>query len=144
MLHTKNLSIGRPSQKLDDKQIRPFQISNIVGKQAYTLQLPPAWCHIHPTYHVTLLKPWKGMNHLHNQLGPVNDNEEYTVEQVLADKQVQNKWKYLVKWQGWPDTDATWELEEHLVDSTALDDYQSKYTKAPATAQPTQCSAQRK
>ena len=84
------------------------------------------------------------MNHLHNQLGPVNDNEEYTVEQVLADKQVQNKWKYLVKWQGWPDTDATWELEEHLVDSTALDDYQSKYTKAPATAQPTQCSAQRK
>ena len=59
------------------------------------------------------------------------------MEQVLADKQIQNKQKYLVKWQGWPDTDTTWEPEEHLVDSTALDDYQSKCAKALATAQPT-------
>ena len=84
------------------------------------------------------------MNHPHNRPGPVNDNEEYTVEQVLADKQVWNKQKYLVKWQGWPDADTTWEPEEHLVDLTALDDYQSKHTKAPATAQPTQHSARRK
>ena len=115
-----------------------------MGKQAYTLQLPPAWRHIHPTYHVTLLEPWKGTNHPHNRPGPVNDNEEYTVEQVLADKQVRNKRKYLVKWQGWPNADATWEPEEHLVDSTALDDYQSKRAKAPATAQPTRRSARRK
>ena len=101
------------------------------------MQLPPIWHHIHPTYHVTLLKPWKGMNHLHNWLGPVNDNEEYTVEQVLANKQVWNKQKYLVKWQGWPDANTTWEPEEHLMDLTVLDDYQSKCAKAPATAQPT-------
>ena len=56
------------------------------------------------------------------------------MEQVLANKQMQNKWKYLVKWQRWPNTNITWEPEEHLVDLTILDDYQSKHVKAPATA----------
>ena len=36
----------------------PSKISAKIGGQAYTLQLPDDW-KIHPTFHVSLLKPWR-------------------------------------------------------------------------------------
>ena len=36
----------------------PFQITEVIGQQAYRLALPEDW-KIHPVFHVSLLKDWK-------------------------------------------------------------------------------------
>ena len=137
MLRTKHIDTGRPAKKLDNKQIGPFQVSTCVGHQAYTLQLPPQWHQIHPTYHVSLLKPWKGTNAPYKQPGPVNDDNDYAMEKVLAHKDMRNNRKYLVKWTGWLKEDATWEPEEHLSNSAALDEYTKQTSKRPKTTRHT-------
>ena len=68
---------------------------------------------------------------LHEKLGPVNNDNNYTVEEVLAHKDMRNNRKYLVKWIGWPKEDATWEPEEHLSNSAALDRYINHTAKRP-------------
>ena len=133
MLCIKHIDTGRPAKKLDDKQIGSFQVSTCVGHQAYTLQLPPQWHQIHPIYHVSLLEPWKGTNTLYERPGSVNDNNDYAMEKVLAHKDMRNNQKYLVKWTGWPKEDATWESEEHLSNSAALDEYIKQTSKRSKT-----------
>ena len=34
----------------------------------------------------------------------------YNVDEILDKKKIKNKWHYLIKWQGFDDADATWEL----------------------------------
>ncbi|RWS13632.1 chromobox protein 1-like protein [Dinothrombium tinctorium] len=40
--------------------------------------------------------------------------EEYVVEKILEKRKRNGRIEYLIKWQGWPDEDNTWEPEEHL------------------------------
>lgn len=48
-----------PFNKLTQKYYGPFQISEKIGAVAYRLKLPPS-SSIRPTFHVSLLKPYKG------------------------------------------------------------------------------------
>ena len=44
------------------------------------------------------------------------DQEGYIVEQILKKKRTADgKYKYYIKWQGFPPEDSTWEPEENLV-----------------------------
>ena len=57
-LKTSHLGISSlPSRKLFWKYIGPFTVSKRVNDAAYTLELPKAW-KAHPTFHVSLLKPY--------------------------------------------------------------------------------------
>ena len=53
--------------------------------------------------------------------GACNDGnmseEEYEVECITAEKLVQNKRRYRVKWKGWPEEDSTWQSESSLADA---------------------------
>ena len=57
LLLTKNLRLRKPNKKLLEKFIGPFTIVEIIGKQAYKLDLPMS-LEIHPTFHVSLLEPY--------------------------------------------------------------------------------------
>lgn len=50
-----------------------------------------------------------------------SDSEEvYDVERILAEKTEDNTVKYLVKWQGYPDEQCTWEPAEHFNTTDSL------------------------
>ena len=47
--------------------------------------------------------------------------QEYEVERILAKRaDIHGDTFYLVKWQGYPSDDSTWEPEAHLANSTKL------------------------
>lgn len=115
MLRNQNIQTARPSKKLEDRYLGPFQIIDIHGKQAYTLRLPPQYRSIHPTFHISLLEEYSGQPQ-DEKPGPieVDDHEEWHVEGILDKRTSRNKTKYSVKWTGWPIEEATWEPPEHL------------------------------
>ena len=53
-LDRRNIKTARPSDKLDDKNLRPYLVTNKRG-QAYELKLPDIM-HIHPVFHSWLLR----------------------------------------------------------------------------------------
>ena len=59
-LNRHNVETTRPSQKLDQKQLGPFEIMDVVGesKAAFKLKLASHW-HIHPIFHASLLDPYR-------------------------------------------------------------------------------------
>lgn len=119
LLSTKNLNTRRPSKKLDGMFEGPFKIIDTVGKQAYTLRQPRKYGRIHPTFHVSLLKPWtpRGPDGDTTERSQVIDNEEeieWEVEQIIAHRKRGRQTQYLVKWVGFPEFENSWEPTEHL------------------------------
>lgn len=49
-----------------------------------------------------------------------DEEPEYEVEKILQQKTQRGKPLYLVKWKGFPESDATWEPESNLSNSTSL------------------------
>nr|KYP74287.1 Retrotransposable element Tf2 [Cajanus cajan] len=57
--------LRRTSQKLAKRYYGPFQIRRCIGSVAYELLLPDT-ARIHPVFHVSLLRPYKGNDPLHH------------------------------------------------------------------------------
>ena len=129
MLRTKNFTLARPCRKLAERQIGPLTIVDAWGKQAYKLDLPPRFRDIHPVFHVSLLEPW------HSRPGEedprpdpilIQGENEWIVESILAMRKRHKKTQYLVKWQGYPDTETSWEPAEFVEDTIALEEFESR------------------
>ncbi|MBW0513701.1 hypothetical protein O181_053416 [Austropuccinia psidii MF-1] len=57
-LASKNIKITRPTKKLSERWLGPFEALKI-GSQAYQFKLPQQWKSVHPVFHVSLLEPVK-------------------------------------------------------------------------------------
>jgi hypothetical protein len=57
MLRGENIRTRRPSKKLDHKLHGPFEVKDIISKNAVRLTLPRSW-KIHNVFHVSLLEPF--------------------------------------------------------------------------------------
>jgi hypothetical protein len=110
----KNIKTKRPSRKLDHVRIGPFEIEKQVGPVNFKLRLPEKM-RIHPVFHVSLLEPAPHDALLETDI-EVEPEHEFEVEQILDKKKINGQWKYLVKWEGYPPEDNTWEPRKNLTD----------------------------
>ncbi|OMP09215.1 hypothetical protein CCACVL1_01071 [Corchorus capsularis] len=116
--------VKRTTQKLAKKYFGPFQIIKRVGTVAYELKLP-ADSRIHPVFHVSLLKAYRGNLDINPTPLPalaIEDQPVLEPEVVLKTREVkyqdQNLPQILVKWKNLPEAEATWEW---------LDDVKTNY-----------------
>ena len=131
----RNIRTIRPSKKLDYKFHGPFTITEVIGTQAYRLDLPKS-LRIHPVFHVSLLEP-----HLprqgHTTTPPppleVDGEEEWEVEAVLDSKLRFNTLQYLVKWAGYSDTHNTWVAAGDMQANELVAEFHEKYPSRPKT-----------
>jgi hypothetical protein len=113
-LEGKNLRINQPTAKLAPRQHGPFKITQVMSAVNYRLELPMQWS-IHPVFHIDLLTPYKetimhGPNFTRPTPELIDGEEEYSVEKILDSWHFSRRrhLQYLVKWEGYPDTDNMW------------------------------------
>lgn len=116
MLNMKNYKTGRPSAKLEPRWEGPFKVTK-ASSHAVTLQLP-ANMRIFNTFHVSLVRPYRGEDGIPGQedterdvranrgrvVTRTDDGEEvveFRFEDILDYGKADNgRWQYLIKWEG--------------------------------------------
>jgi Chromo (CHRromatin Organisation MOdifier) domain len=103
----------RPSKKLSEKYLEPFDIINQVGPLSWTLCLLTTMHAVHPVFHVSMLEP-SAPNSVPNRIQPppplviIDEEPEYEISKILdskLDKRRACKLLYLVRWSGYKGTD---------------------------------------
>jgi hypothetical protein len=87
LLSVRNIRIKKSNKKLDHKFLGPFRIMEAVEKQAYRLKFSPTYSRIHDVFHISLLEPYynrKDRASTTPEPIPIEDQDEWAVEQVLA------------------------------------------------------------
>ncbi|MBW0512598.1 hypothetical protein O181_052313 [Austropuccinia psidii MF-1] len=138
-LASKNIKTTRPTKKLSERWLGPFEVLKKIGSHAYHLKLPQQWKTVHPVFHVSLLEPVKHSTIPNcHQLPPppvlVEEQEEWEVAQVLDSKLKRGKLWYLVEWKGFSEDPerTTWEPASNLTNSPDLvKDFHSLYPDKP-------------
>ncbi|MBW0514853.1 hypothetical protein O181_054568 [Austropuccinia psidii MF-1] len=127
LLASKNIKTTRPTKKLSERWLGPFEVIEKIGSHAYHLKLPLQWKSVHPVFHMSLLEPVNQSSIPNcNQLPPppvlVEEQEEWEVAQVLDSKLKRGKLWYLVEWKGFSEDPerTTWEPASSLTNSTDL------------------------
>ncbi|KAF8755214.1 hypothetical protein RHS01_05561 [Rhizoctonia solani] len=116
-LDGKNVGLRTNSNKLDPKQLGPFEVTEKISSHAYRLKIPDT-LKIHNVFYVGLLsKAHESPSQPFPERPPpetIEGEEEYKVEQIIDSKQQRGKWFYLIKWRGYGLEDNSWEPEELL------------------------------
>jgi RNase H-like domain found in reverse transcriptase/Reverse transcriptase (RNA-dependent DNA polymerase)/Integrase zinc binding domain/Integrase core domain/Chromo (CHRromatin Organisation MOdifier) domain len=118
MLSSRHIRLRRASKKLSDKFLGPFPITKKLGQNAYQLRLPKMYGRIHPTFHVSLLEPYR----MRDGCDPpepieIDNDEEWEVDRVLDVKGAWPNRKFLVRWKGCTTEEDSWQPEEDLANA---------------------------
>ena len=117
------------NRKFQQRYIGPYKVIQRIGKVAYKLDLPPSMA-VHPVFHVSLLVPDKQRPSdmsIPPDWQPIEETESgpvYEVEHILDQQGEGPTARYLIKWKGYPESEATWEPYSNLVNcAQALRDF---------------------
>lgn len=129
-LSCKNIKTTRPSDKLDYKKVRPFEIEEAIEEVNYRLKLPQHM-RINPVFHISLLEPTTNdAPTIALELSDEQELIEYEVERIVNIKLDQGQRLYRVRWKGYEEQDDTWELEENMSNARGLiQQFQRQSTK---------------
>jgi hypothetical protein len=111
-------------KKMAPKWEGPFEIEEVLGPVTYRLKLPESW-RIHKVFYAALLRPYRENKvYGENYIRPLPDIEEgeevYKVKQILKHRKRGQGYEYLIKWVGYPVTEASWEPKLNLTGATDI------------------------
>jgi len=137
-LNIKNFRLPKGlSHKFLGPYAGPFKVLEKKLFDTYKLELPEN-LRVHPTFHVSLLKPIardaSRPNWEHNSRPPpdlVHNKLEFEVEAMLKSRQLRGrKWEYLVKWKGHHPIEATWVNESDMEHAQeAIEEFHTRLAK---------------
>ena len=142
-LNASNISISHPSKKLDYNRLGPFKVLKQIGLQAYKIDLPFSFKHIHDTFHVSLLDLYKATMPPHGLPPPlppvyINDDKEFfEIETILDSRHICNRLEYLIKWKGYPESDNSWEPFTYLKAQSYIKEFHKRNPSKPGPCRST-------
>ena len=132
----------RPSKKLSDKSLGPYEIIAKPSRASFTLRLPPEFRAVHPVYHVSMLEPAPVSAIPGRTTEPpppveIDGDMEYEIAEILdtkLDRRRRCKLLYLVRWAGYEGTDeeTSWITADELSHAKELvQDFHNAYPDKP-------------
>ena len=119
-------------KKMAPKREGPFSITEVLSPITYRLGLPRTW-KIHDVFHATLLRPYRETD-VYGENFPqpppiLQEGEElYEIETILNHRKRGRTYQYLVKWTGYPISEASWEPEDVFSDDVdTLTQYKARH-----------------
>jgi len=136
MLSIKDLKyqmVGRRTEKLMERFVRPYKIKKVVSSNIVELELPTT-IKIHPVVNISRICRYMGQveGQRKEQPAPViiEGEEEWEVERILNKRQVRGKDKYLVHWKEFMAESDTWEGRENLKNAKeAIKEFKKQYRR---------------
>src|SRR6266481_5982963 len=122
----------RPSKKLSEKNLGPYNVIGKPGTHSVTLRLPRQFRSVHPVFHVSQMEPARPNPFPLRQQPPppllqIDRKSEYEVSKILDSKvdrrcRPENRLHYLVRWTGYEGTDeeTSWISAPDLTHSPEL------------------------
>jgi hypothetical protein len=116
LLNAEDITFAAGSRKLLDKYIGPYDIIEKISHVVYKLTLPDKF-RIHPYFHISKLRRYKESDEFPDRVqvdrpAPVTtigDDDAWYVEGLVGKRKKGNTIEYLVKWEGYPDWENSWE-----------------------------------
>ncbi|KAK3562094.1 hypothetical protein QTP86_027217, partial [Hemibagrus guttatus] len=140
-LSTKDIRLRLPSRKLSPRFIGPFTILKQVNPVTYKLQLPRGY-RIHPTFHVSLLKPHHpsvlpSTEPGQDAAGPpppllLDNGTAYGVKEILDSRRRGGRLEYLVDWEGYGPEECLWVPRDDVLDPDLLIAFHATHPHRPA------------
>jgi len=132
----------RPTRKLSEKYLGPFEVIGKPGTHSYLIKLPNHLRTIHPVFYVSQIEP-APLSNIPNCVNPppplieIDGNLEFEVVHILdskLDRQRRDPLLYLVQWSGYEDTpdEYSWTPASNLENAAELvSEFHSLYPGKP-------------
>ncbi|KAI2660042.1 Transposon Tf2-8 polyprotein [Labeo rohita] len=137
-LSTRDLRLRLPCRKLSPRYIGPFRILRQINDVTYQLQLPPRY-RIHPTFHVSLLKPFSpsatdtpGAEAEPPPPEVLEQPSVFTVREILDSRRRGGRLEYLIDWEGYGPEERSWVNRDDVLDPLLLLEFHRSHPNRPA------------